>query len=80
MLNRSLRAAAVLVPAMAVAASVLVYGQTGVTNGEWPHWGGDQGNTKYSPLDQINRDNVGRLAIAWTWKGDSTERPAEYKN
>ena len=49
-----------LLPALALA-SVLVSGQTGVTNGEWPHWGGDQGNTKYSPLDQINRDNVKTL-------------------
>ena len=26
---------------------------------EWPFYGGDQGGTKYSPLDQINRENVG---------------------
>jgi hypothetical protein len=28
--------------------SLLLSGQTGVTNGEWPHWGADLGNTKYS--------------------------------
>jgi hypothetical protein len=25
---------------------------------EWPHVGGDAGGMKYSPLDQINRNNV----------------------
>src|SRR6185503_20256200 len=51
--------------------SAFVSGQSGVTNGEWPHWGGDQGNTKYSPLDQINRDNVKTLRIAWRWKSEN---------
>ncbi len=35
--------------------------------GEWRSYGGDQGATKYSPLDQINRDNVQNLKIAWKW-------------
>ena len=37
-------------------------------NGEWPTYGGDLGSTKYSPLDQINKDNFGDLEIAWRWK------------
>ena len=48
-----------------------VTGQSGVANGEWPHWGGDLGSTKYSPLDQINRDNVKNLRIAWRWKSEN---------
>ena len=28
-----------------IVASALVSGQTGVNNGEWPHWGGDLGST-----------------------------------
>jgi quinoprotein glucose dehydrogenase len=39
--------------------------QTGTSGGEWRDYGGDKGYTKYSPLDQINSDNVGRLQIAW---------------
>ncbi|MCI0485983.1 MAG: pyrroloquinoline quinone-dependent dehydrogenase [Blastocatellia bacterium] len=35
--------------------------------GEWRYYGGDPGSTKYSPLDQINKENVARLKIAWTW-------------
>jgi glucose dehydrogenase len=34
---------------------------------EWPHYGGDQGGTKYPPLTQIIRDNVTRLQVAWEW-------------
>ena len=32
---------------------------------EWPHYGGDLGGQKYSPLTQITRDNVGDLEVAW---------------
>jgi quinoprotein glucose dehydrogenase len=37
-------------------------------NGEWSTYGGDLGNTKYSPLDQINKDNFGKLKIVWRWR------------
>jgi quinoprotein glucose dehydrogenase len=73
MFRYSIRAAAILVPVtgFVLAASMLVLGQNGVRNGEWPHWGGDLGNSKYSPLDQINRENVKTLRIAWRWKTDN---------
>jgi len=54
-----------------VIASALLIAQRGVQNGEWPHWGGDLGNTKYSPLDQINAENVKTLRVAWRWKADN---------
>jgi quinoprotein glucose dehydrogenase len=38
---------------------------------EWLNNRGDPGSTSYSPLDQINRDNVGVLRIAWRWKSDN---------
>jgi len=56
---------------LCVAVSALLIGQTGATNGEWPHWGADLGSTKYSPLAQINRDNVKNLRIAWRWKSEN---------
>src|SRR5215831_707273 len=34
---------------------------------EWTSVGGDPGNAKYSPLTDINADNVQRLTIAWQW-------------
>jgi quinoprotein glucose dehydrogenase len=32
---------------------------------QWRYFGGDKGFTRYSSLDQINRDNVSRLRMAW---------------
>jgi len=34
---------------------------------EWPAYGGGPEQIRYSPLDQINRNNVARLAVAWTY-------------
>lgn len=48
-----------------------LWGQSGAANGEWPYYGGDSGNTKYAPLDQIDRDNVADLEIAWRWKTEN---------
>ncbi len=33
----------------------------------WSAYGHDPGGTRYSPLKQINRENVGRLKPAWTY-------------
>lgn len=39
---------------------------------EWPVHGGDPGHRQYSPLAHINRDNVRRLRLAWTYRtGDA---------
>lgn len=43
-------------------------GQHGAVNGEWRWYGGDAAGTKYSPLDQIDAQNVNQLQIAWRWK------------
>ena len=32
---------------------------------EWRYFGGDKAFTRYSPLDQINRDNVKNLQVVW---------------
>jgi quinoprotein glucose dehydrogenase len=34
---------------------------------EWRYWGGDAGGAKYSKLKQIDRGNVARLKVAWTY-------------
>ena len=39
-----------------------------VVGDDWPSYGGDPGGLKYSPLDQIDRDNVARLVLGWTWE------------
>lgn len=55
-------------------------GQHGANLGEWRAWGGDLGSTRYAPLDQVNRQNVTRLKIAWTWRFDNFSAPPEYRS
>ena len=45
--------------------------QHGAGNGEWHSYAGDNGSTRYAPLDQITRDNVKDLQVAWSWKFDN---------
>ena len=41
---------------------------------DWPNPGNDKGGTRYSTLEQINRDNVSKLKLAWTYHaGDAKE-------
>ena len=47
--------------------------------GEWPHYTADVKGTKYSPLDQINAANFGKLEVAWRFKTDSLGPRPEYK-
>jgi quinoprotein glucose dehydrogenase len=68
-LRAAVPAAAVL--AVLVGATLAVRGQSGARNGEWPTYGGDLGNTRYSPLDQITRDNFKNLQVAWRFKTDN---------
>ncbi len=40
----------------------------------WAFYGGDPGHTRYSAIDQITRDNVGHLRLAWTYRSGEIER------
>ena len=51
--------------ALGLAGVVSALSARGVENGEWRNHSGDNGSTKYSPLNQISRDNVARLVMAW---------------
>ncbi len=59
-----------LCSAVAFAVSA-VRAQHGTKNGEWRSYAGDNGSTRYAPLDQITRDNVKDLQVAWSWKFDN---------
>ena len=60
-------------------AAVGVLGQSGATNGEWRHYGGDTGHTRYSPLDQINAANFSTLEVAWRFKTDNLGPRPEFQ-
>ena len=61
----------VAVAAVLLGAGVSVPAQQDAGEGEWRYYGGDSGSTKYSSLDQIDRDNVADLEIAWRWRTDN---------
>jgi quinoprotein glucose dehydrogenase len=46
--------------------------------GEWRNYFGGTDGTKYSPLSQLNKDNVKNLRIAWRWR--SADRPLQLSN
>jgi quinoprotein glucose dehydrogenase len=58
--------------------TVALEAQNGGQKAEWRSYGGDNGSTKYSPLDQINAANVGKLKVAWTW--ESPDKPLQAQN
>lgn len=53
---------------------------------EWTHYSGNAASHKYSPLDQINKDTIGKLQVAWRWSSpdnavvdaNPTARPGGY--
>jgi quinate dehydrogenase (quinone) len=41
---------------------------------DWAHYGNTEGGSRFAALDQINRDNVDKLKVAWTYHtGDVAE-------
>lgn len=54
----------------------------GTREGEWSTYHRDYAGSRYSPLAQIDADNVDRLAIAWEWQSESVlgEEGREFKN
>lgn len=54
------------IAALAVGAVATIVAQQKTNSaGEWRSYGGDKGFTRYSPLDQINKDNVKNLRVVW---------------
>ena len=52
-------------------------GQNGATTGQWRAYSAEEGSTRYSSLDQVNKENVKNLQVAWTWKFDNFGTQAE---
>ena len=74
---------AILPVGLSLAAAVqIANAQTGtsVANGDWPVYHGDEFSQRYSPLDQINADNVGSLEIAWRLSTANFGPSTDYNN
>ena len=67
-------------PAKPAAVFLLLLVACGGSAQEWRFYGADAGGTRFSSLQQINRQNVGALKRAWTYhtgevnRGNETER------
>jgi quinoprotein glucose dehydrogenase len=59
-----------------VALACAAHGQSAADSG-WPNYGNDGGGSRYSPLSQINRGNVGQLRVAWTYRTGALEVQTE---
>src|SRR5260370_31929639 len=76
--------AAALVLTFGVAAYVHAQAPGGAI--EWPNYGNDPGAQRYSTLNQINRDNVSRLKVSWTFhtgdvsNGENTRMKTGFEN
>ena len=60
----------VLVTGLLLATAVSV-GANRNRHGECAFYNGDAGSTRYAPFDQINKDTVKDLTIAWRWKAEN---------
>jgi quinoprotein glucose dehydrogenase len=65
--------------AVVVFAGAALWGQSATTNSDWPTYGGDLGNTRYRPFDQINASNFNQLDVAWRFKTDNLGNHPEYR-
>jgi quinoprotein glucose dehydrogenase len=68
----------VLAVSLLAVAAMPAWGQAGAKNGEWRSYGGDLGNTHYSPLDQIGSGNFNQLQVAWRFKTENLGPTPEY--
>ena len=65
---------------LALATAVLGQSGTSVYEGDWPEYHGDHFAQRYSPLDQINAENVGDLEIAWQFSTQNFGPSTDFNN
>ncbi len=68
-----------LIAAALVSVSVAGSSQSNDATREWPTYGGDLANTRYSPLSQIDAGNFSKMEVAWRFKTDNLGPRPEYK-
>ena len=66
-----------LMGAGAIACASAAWSQSGtdVAKGDWPDYNGNMAAQRYSPLDQINKDNVSTLKVSWRFSTESSAPP-----
>lgn len=52
-----------------------------VSASDWRYYGRDPGGARYAPIDQVNRENVDDLKVAWTFRtGETPNRGSQDQN
>ncbi|MEE8321908.1 MAG: PQQ-binding-like beta-propeller repeat protein [Gammaproteobacteria bacterium] len=51
----------------ALSYAIIVFACGCVTDTDWPLYGRDYSNQRFSPLKQINRENIDQLSLAWSY-------------
>ncbi len=54
--------------ALSVLLSLLLAAATFADEVDWPYYGADWGGTRYTPADQIHRDNFDQLRVVWHYR------------
>jgi quinoprotein glucose dehydrogenase len=68
---------AACVPSKPASSRLSATGSLPAQTGEWLTWGGDAGNTRYSPLDQIDKSNVSQLRVIGRWQAEPLPRGSD---
>lgn len=66
--------------AIALASPAMSQTGTSVDEGDWPEYHGGPSAQRYSPLDQINADNVADLEIAWRFSTANFGPSVDFNN
>lgn len=66
-MNRIARIAPLAIAVFAIVQIAAAQKTSGAASDDWPYYGHDAGGMRYSPLTQINRENVSQLKVAWTF-------------
>src|SRR3981189_1153378 len=74
----SLLATYVVLVLCLAAATIKLVGQATPPNREWRTDGADTAKTHHPPRAQINKDNFGKLQVAWRFKADALGPRPEY--
>src|SRR5216110_1903287 len=84
-MSRTLRRSAAALAALAIGLAWMSARPSGqnaglpsTKKGDWTHYTADVHGTRYSPLDQINKDNFNKLEVAWRFKTDNLGTRPEF--
>jgi quinoprotein glucose dehydrogenase len=68
-----------LMTVAALACSAVAVDGQSAAKGEWPAYGSDPANTRYSALDQITAENFSKIEVAWRLKTENLGPRPEFK-